>query len=220
MPFFVILKKDISINVKLTTIDNVHTNTIDANAHLALLKESDEALMLAYAQGDGAAFEQLYQRHKKVVYRFFIRQNLIPAPSVAEELMHDTWLKIINARESYQATALFKTYLFTVARRLLIDHREKMIHRQQESKESALEQENDTLVKRATENDSQTLHCAIKNQIYALPFEQREVFLLKQESGFTIEQIALITHQNKEKVKSQWRYALKKMREGLCNYGK
>jgi len=52
-----------------------------------------------------------------------------------------------------------------------------------------------------------------------LPYQQREVFLLKQEAGFSIDDIAKITFQNKEKVKSCWRYALQKMRKGLSFYG-
>ena len=59
---------------------------------------------------------------------------------------------------------------------------------------------------------------AIKQAIANLPMAQRETFLLKQESGFTIEEIAEITQQNKEKVKSSWRYAVKKLRAGLQAY--
>jgi len=43
---------------------------------------------------------------------------------------------------------------------------------------------------------------------------------LKQESGFSIEQIAQITAQHQEKVKSSWRYALKRLRKGLQHYVK
>ena len=34
----------------------------------------DEALMLAYAAGDAAAFDALYARHRGGVYRYFVRQ--------------------------------------------------------------------------------------------------------------------------------------------------
>ena len=75
------------------------------------LQITDERLMLAYGQGQAMAFDKLYQRHKVAVFRYFLRQNISQA--IAEELSHDTWLKIINARESYVVSALFKTYLFT-----------------------------------------------------------------------------------------------------------
>ena len=80
----------------------------------ASTQPTDEALMLAYAQGDSQAFERLYDRHRLAVYRFFARQSL--PTSVAEELSHDVWLKIIAARTRYTDTALFKTFLFSIAR--------------------------------------------------------------------------------------------------------
>jgi RNA polymerase sigma-70 factor (ECF subfamily) len=174
--------------------------------------------MLAYASGNASAFDQLYQRHKLAVYRFFIRQSLTQA--LAEELTHDTWLRVINARKSYQASALFRTYIFTIARRLTIDHQKRMSNQC----EQTVGYELDIASSEALTNDgvmlNTTLKVAIKQQIKALPFEQREVFLLKQESGFTLDEISSITEQDKERVKSRWRYALQKMREGLSHYVK
>ncbi|KGJ91223.1 sigma-70 family RNA polymerase sigma factor [Colwellia psychrerythraea] len=182
--------------------------------------ETDESLMLSYANGNASAFDLLYQRHKLVVFRFFVRQNL--AHTVAEELAHDTWLKIINARQSYVVTAKFTTYLFTVARRLVIDYQQKKSHLFEVTTTDDEAYSQDSMPSNAddeqTEPDKQALSIALKQQISLLPFEQREVFLLKQEAGFSIDDIANITQQNKEKVKSRWRYALKKMRKGLSFY--
>ena len=180
------------------------------------LQQQDQMLMLAYAQGDASAFDQLYAKHKQAVYRFFIRQNLSVA--ISEELCHDTWLKLINNRKNYQATALFTTFLFTIARRIAIDHSQKksVILEQTQAEEN--EQQPISHDNQSNDKDNQTLAIALKQQISALPFDQREVFLLKQEAGFSLEDIAEITSQNKEKVKSCWRYALQKMRKGLSFY--
>lgn len=178
---------------------------------------TDEELMLAFAQGEASAFDQLYQRHKVVVYRFFIRQNL--AVSVAEELTHDTWLKIINAKESYQVSAKFTTYLFTVARRIASDFQQKKSTVcEVTTQESELAQSKNEASKMIDEVNQQGLAKALTQQIANLPFEQREVFLLKQEAGFSLEDISAITMENTEKVKSRWRYALKKLRAGLSFY--
>jgi len=185
------------------------------------LQKGDETLMLAYAQGDASAFDQLYARHKVAVYRFFTRQNLPVA--VSEELAHDTWLKVINARESYSAKAKFTTYLFTIARHLIIDFQQKKSNKYEvvelidetTSSDISLALSSDVI---EVNHKKQTLNLVIREQVLLLSFEQREVFLLKQESGFSIEDIANITQQNKEKVKSCWRYALQKVRKGLSAY--
>ena len=182
-------------------------------------RQTDEQQMLAYAQGDASAFDRLYNRHRLAVYRFFLRQHLSEA--VAEELSHDTWLKIINARERYSDDALFKTYLFTVARHVAIDYSRKKSTQNETAglDESAVENTSAQMsAEQSMALNSQQLNAAIKQQIASLPIEQRETFLLKQESGFSIDEIAEITQQNKEKVKSSWRYAVKKLRAGLQTY--
>ena len=186
--------------------------------HSTSQQESDETLMIAYAKGDASAFDQLYGRHKVIIYRFFLRQNLPVA--VAEELCHDTWLKIINSRDNYQASALFTTYLFTIARRLMIDFQQKKSTQCEQLFDPAQDEIlSDELVSDTPETTTQAkLSVALKRNITLLPFDQREVFLLKQESGFSIQEISVITQQDKEKVKSSWRYALQKLRKGLENY--
>jgi len=179
-------------------------------------QESDESLMLAYGKGDARAFDRLYQRHKVMVYRYFIRHNLSTA--VAEELCHDTWLKVIKARQGYQANALFRTFLFTIARRLLMDYSSKKSTQLEQPLAAEVEQVQTSNAWGEDRVKNQLLQQALIQQIARLPFEQREVFLLKQEAGFSIEQIATITYQHKEKVKSCWRYALKKIRTGLGAY--
>ena len=180
---------------------------------------TDETLMLAYAKGDSGAFDKLYHRHKVAVHRFFLRQNTSVA--IAEELGHDTWLKVINAREKYQVSALFRTYLFTIARRVLIDFSQKKSSQNEQTFSEIIEPEIEIEDKQQQVNhqyQQKKLRQALNKQIAKLDFEQKQVFLLKQEAGFTIEQIAQITEQHKEKVKSSWRYALQKMREGLSAY--
>ena len=59
---------------------------------------SDEALMLAYAGGAVAAFEQLYARHRGRLYRFLLRQ--LRDPALADEMFQDVWQRVISARAS------------------------------------------------------------------------------------------------------------------------
>src|SRR5512144_2844993 len=82
---------------------------------------TDETLMLAYGRGDARAFETLYIRHKGGTYRYFLR-HAAGEPATAEELHQDLWLKVIAARERYEARARFTTWLYTLARHRLTDH--------------------------------------------------------------------------------------------------
>ena len=185
------------------------------------LADSDEALMLAYGQGDASAFDVLYGRHKDAVYRYFLRQQYSSAQSqdssIAEELSHDCWLKIIKHRQSYQVTAKFTTWLFTIAKHTAMDYYQKK-HLQLVEAGMDGEQFVDNADSLANANAQQQLQQALQASIALLPVEQRQIFLLKQEAQFSLQEIADITQENKEKVKSSWRYAIDKLRRSLQDY--
>src|SRR6476619_577541 len=64
---------------------------------------SDEALMLAWVDGNGSAFEALYGRHRQRLYRFLLRQ--LREPSLADELFQDVWQRVIAARAGWKPEA-------------------------------------------------------------------------------------------------------------------
>ncbi len=179
-------------------------------------EENDEILMLAYAKGDAAAFETLYRRYKDAMYRYLLRQCQNPA--TAEELFQDIWLRIVNARQDYTVKASFRTWLYQIAHNRLIDHYRRQNTRMPESylENSILEKVATTEAsdpQRIVNGQQQTAHLA--ELIAALPEAQREAFLLKEETGMTLEEIAAATGTNRETVKSRLRYAFKRLRENM-----
>jgi RNA polymerase sigma-70 factor (ECF subfamily) len=80
---------------------------------------SDEALMARYADGDLAAFEQLFRRYEGRVYAFFVRRA--GAPERAQDLYQELFLRIHRARDHFDAEGAFAPWLFRIAYRLLVD---------------------------------------------------------------------------------------------------
>lgn len=174
---------------------------------------SDEDLMMSYSGGNADAFEVLYQRHKGPLYRFILRQC---GESATEELFQDIWLNIINARSCYKVTASFKTWLYHNARNRIIDHYRRQSVRPVTSETveaSTVSSNPGTQPDRQLE--SQTLHEQLLAAIAGLPAEQKEAFLLREEAGLSIEQIATTTGTNAETAKSRLRYAMNKLRQQL-----
>ena len=99
----------------IDTARRMHPRTTETEAL------TDEALMRAYGLGDARAFDTLYARHKGATYRYFLR-HAGSHTSTADELHQDLWLKVIGARERYEAQAKFSTWLYTLARHRLVDH--------------------------------------------------------------------------------------------------
>jgi RNA polymerase sigma-70 factor (ECF subfamily) len=85
-----------------------------------LRNEPDESLMLAYAHGAAAAFDELYRRHRNGVYRYLLRH--CGNAGTADELFQDVWMNLIRARATYVPTARFAAWLFTLAHHRIVDH--------------------------------------------------------------------------------------------------
>lgn len=179
--------------------------------------DADETLMLRYRDGDAQAFARLYARHKGPLYRYFLRQCGMPA--VAEELFQDIWLKLVAARAGYTVQARFTTYLYRLAHNRLIDHyrasrRGLPVSYADDCPEWAevpapLEAQPDV------QEDQRRQAERLLALLAELPEAQREAFLLREEAGLSLDEIAQTTGTGRETVKSRLRYALARLRRGL-----
>ncbi len=172
----------------------------------------DSALMLRYKDGDVDAFDTLYRRHNDALYRYLLR--LCRHRDTAEDIFQEVWGKIIKARSRYQATAKFTTFLYRVAHNCFIDH----IRRNQRHQNIA-DIEPDSQASPADAPEIETERSLARRRLDTalqdLPDEQRDVFLLHEESGLNLDDIALVTGANRETTKSRLRYAVKKLRAAI-----
>ena len=183
-------------------------------AHMDGLDASDETLMLAYAAGDAAAFEQLYARHRGKLDRYLQRQ--LRDNAVADELFQDVWQRVIAARSGWKPDAGFATWLYTIAHHRLGDHWRSLKHRPSAPADAdermARVADPDTPERVLSEFERRRqLQLALDD----LPEEQREVLLLRLEQELTLEEIGDITGVGRETVKSRLRYAMDKLRARL-----
>lgn len=175
---------------------------------------SDEALMLAWAAGDGDAFAPLYARHRGRLYRFLLRQ--LRDPALADELFQDVWQRVIAARRGWTPDASFATWLYRIAHNRLADHWRAQQHR------PSAPADGDERAARIPDPDNpeRTLsefeqRRRLQLALDELPPEQREVLLLRLEQELTLEEIGAITGVGRETVKSRLRYAMEKLRARL-----
>ena len=181
---------------------------------------SDEELMLSYQQGNATAFEVLYERHKGGVFRYLLAK--CHQQAIAEELFQDVWMKLIAARDRYEVRAKFTTYLYQLAHNQFIDYYRKtrIDVFQQKNPEEDVEQITSNDQKQPDEQlEIQQQIETLSELVDGLPDEQREAFMLREEAGLTVAEIAEVTGVNAEAAKSRLRYAVKKLRAGLKKNG-
>ena len=117
-----------------------------------------------------SAFEQLYDRHETGVWRFVFRS--VQNHAVTDDLAQELWFSVARSAASYEPTAKFKTWLFTMARNRVIDHvrtakNHASIDAENEEGESMF---SDLAAERVTENHSSctkssvtALFCTLRN---------------------------------------------------------
>jgi len=179
---------------------------------------TDEQLMLAYGAGSAEAFEVLYGRWRRQIYRFLIRQ--CDGAGTADELYQDVWLRVVNASRQYTVAAKFSTWLFRIARNRLIDHWRSESRKPVAELREADDCETDPLDNVAAPDELQPEKIMerkdrvrlVVGAVESLPDAQREAFLLHEEGGLTIDEIAMLTGVGNETAKSRLRYAMTRLR--------
>lgn len=187
----------------------------DKTVDQAIAEMSDDSLMLAYGRGDEAAFEAIYLRYKQPIYQYLFRNcNDLQA---TDEMFQTVWLRLISAAQRYQSRGRFRSYLFTLAHNALVDfYRANQKNKLQED-DPHPEIDN---TPSADRGNIEQISAAQRQEIMegtlnAMSAVQREAFYLRQESDFSIEEIAEIQNISREAAKSRLRYAYGKLRSAL-----
>lgn len=199
-------------------------------------EDEDDALMRAFAAGKAGAFEQLYARHEKPLYRFVRRLLGQAAGTQADEVFQDTWLRAIQAREQWQPQgARFRTWLFTIAQHRAIDCLRKSGREvqdfvdlgQEESEpwqpesEGALAPWQGWPAASAPAEDLAFWRAAgqrLLDCLESLPVPQKAAFLLHHEDGLAVEELARVLDLGFETAKTRLRYAMAKLRTCMGAY--
>ena len=178
----------------------------------------DQALMLRYGgDGDVASFEVLYGRYRGRIYRYLLRQS--GDPDAAQDLYQEVWARVIRARAEYRPTGRFAGWLFQVARNCLADRARQAQRRPGDVWHEDLDGQPLADGGRGPEADRALDEIAARLRVALdeLPPEQREAFLLHQESGLTLEEIGRLAGVGRETIKSRLRYAVARLRARLAD---
>ena len=195
---------------------------------------TDEGLMLRYQRGDRQAFTVLVRRHQSALFNFAVRQ--IGAPQIAEEVVQDAFVRVVQNAADFKHEARFTTWIYTIVRNLCIDHLRKRALRRHPSLDepagrkagggegdaedgpSLGERTQDPRASVERDATGRELATKIASAVEALPDEQREVFLLREGSNLPFKEIADITGVPENTVKSRMRYALERLQQALSEY--
>ncbi|TQV85825.1 RNA polymerase sigma factor [Aliikangiella coralliicola] len=170
---------------------------------------SEQDLMLKVKEGQLGYLANLFEKNKQGLFSFFVRMGLNRA--LSEDMVQETFVRVLAYRTSYRAESTFKAWLYRIARNTVSDHFRKMGN--QEIHDPFVEQdfkgENSPL--EILEDEHQ--HSMFDKALASLPVEQREIIVLSRFQQFSYQDIAELLNCNLNTLKTRMRTAIEKLHE-------
>jgi RNA polymerase sigma-70 factor, ECF subfamily len=170
---------------------------------------SDEDLIQQFIQGDNQAFNTLYDRHVKTVFKRVGYR--IPETDV-EDVTQEVFLALLGSLSSYRGNAKFKTWLYA-----LTNHKIAEFYRKQSRKKETIQVDLDHAEQRSADNnmvppDDQII---LQNALNKIHKDYREVILLRYADELQFSEIAAQLNKSLEGTKSLFRRAMSDLQEEL-----
>lgn len=171
--------------------------------------------------GDMAAFEELVERHKRLVVGTVAR--MLGNNSEIEDIAQQVFVRVWKSAKRYVPTAKFTTWLLKITRNLVFNElRRRSRHAQLPLQIESEENERPIRDEQATAPDAslleQELQQIIEAAIAQLPEAQRLAVVLRRYEGLSYEEIAEVLGQSVPAVKSLLFRARTELRTRLNRY--
>ena len=177
---------------------------------------TDERLLEQAADGDGTAFQILYERYRDPIFRFAYR--LLGSVEAAEDVAHDCFLSLIKEPGRFDPTrASLRTYMYAAARNLAAKRYNSF------ARETDIEALSDKLhvaerhgpMAQVLDNE---LVGEVEQAIASLPPLQREALVLFEYEDLSLAEIAAVVGADSNTVKARLFRAREKLRVRLDRY--
>lgn len=174
------------------------------------IEAPDGELIARWRAGDERAATLLVERHAPSVARYVAS---LGGREAADELVQDTFVRAFGSLDAFRGESSLRTWLFTIARRLVLDRRRAGRRRRE-----ADELQDDAAV---TEYDAldallaQEAHARMHGAIERLTPTQREVFRLRVSDGLSYKEIATVVGTTEGAARVHYHNALRQVKETL-----
>ncbi len=181
------------------------------------MEQSEQEWIDAWRNGRIEGLERLVDAYRRPLFAFILRMT--EGRDDAEEIFQETWFRVIQHRTSYRDRR-FKSWLFRIARNLVIDRarKRKFVVEPSDHAEGTEPLEHrlpDPKPDPARQVGGRELGHQIRQEVARLPDAQREVYLLRMEAGLSFKEIAKLQQTSVNTALGRMHNAIGKLREAL-----
>ena len=174
----------------------------------------DKLLIIRFKRGSSDALGRIYQKYR--LYLLKIATALLRDVSVAEDVVHDVFIRLVQSADTLKVTGSLKAYLRTAVingvRNMARSQKTRNTVELSEAPPIAASQ--DGLDHWITLKEDSV---RISNALAQIPLEQREAVVLHLHGDMTFRQIAQLQDVSIKTIQSRYRYGLDKLRSTLTD---
>jgi len=157
--------------------------------------------------GEPEAFQEFHRRYSGRLHRFIAR---LVGEQDAEDLVQDVMVRVLKAIRSYREADRFDAWVYRIANNLCLDTYRR--HRPRASLPALAA--SDRFDPQWSIDRRERLE-ALLAEIRQLPFEQKQVFLLREEAGLSFKEISRMLDAPLGTVLARMKYAMDRLRARL-----
>ncbi len=178
---------------------------------------SDEILVRGVQRGNQSYLTILVERYHAPLLRFLLRMCHGNRP-LAEDLVQETFLRLLRSINQYNYPRPFRPWLYTIAHNLLRDHFKRADTQRADTfpdEQLDLWMRNDPELVTAVISQETTLH--LLTCFDQLPIHQKETILLRYVEDLSLQEISNVLNIPIGTVKSRLSLGLKQLKEKMGN---
>jgi RNA polymerase sigma-70 factor, ECF subfamily len=165
-------------------------------------------------RGDPKAIEALIRGHQEPLFAFMLRMT--GKPDVAEDMVQEAFVRVLKNLDRFDNRFRFSTWLFTIAKRLYVNHMQKMRPSYDSDMVNGFHAAGSTPNLKSEHNETlENLRGVLEQVMDGLTGQQREIVLLYHQQSWSITEIALHLDMPEGTIKSHLHRARRRMRRQI-----
>jgi len=165
--------------------------------------------------GDHKAFLEIYNRHSKTLYHF--ARKFIQDTDVIDDIIHDSFLNLWNARHRIKGEYPIESYLFRIVRNLVFKHLKSQLRSAEAMVELKYFEEERSVARSAEQAVIEEEYEDIYElAIDRLPPQRKKIFMMCREEGLSHKEIAQFLNISPNTVKEHMSLAMKTIQDYIA----
>jgi RNA polymerase sigma-70 factor (ECF subfamily) len=172
----------------------------------------DKLLIWKFNRGDGQVLVRMYEKYKAGLLT--LAAALLYDRTEAEDVVHDVFIAFIESGQKFQLTGSLKGYFARC-----VANRARNVNKSRQVRQTTGLEQTAEIPSDCGRGDHAAMFGEQQQELTAalaqLPYQQREVIILRMYSGLKFKQIAQMQSESINTIQGRYRYGLTKLRSIL-----